>query len=218
MSIDRKTFMRQSAALGGCCGAALLTGSLLDGAGLPGKPAAAAGACAAGSVSDGGATACEARLKQGQDVIKRLVVQLDAQLDAGRRDAILEACGRLCHEGSHPPGPPPTPERRQRFLDALRRSEGADHVRETAAGTVVELRFTQNPAGLETADGHCLCPIFEDAPKDVPALYCQCSVGYVRSLFEQGLGRPARVELTESVLRGGKTCAFTVTVPADARP
>jgi len=32
----------------------------------------------------------------------------------------------------------------------------------------------------------------------------------VKAIFEQGLGKPANVELTNSVLRGGKSCDFTV--------
>lgn len=71
-------------------------------------------------------------------------------------------------------------------------------------------QYTQNPKGLKVADGYCLCPIFEDAPKGVSPTYCQCSVGYVRAIVEQGLGKPAKVELTESILRGEKGCHFTI--------
>jgi Family of unknown function (DUF6144) len=74
-------------------------------------------------------------------------------------------------------------------------------------------RYTQKLRGLKVADGYCLCPILEDAPKDVSATDCQCSVGYVRAIFEQGLGKPAKVELAESVRRGGKGCNFTVRFP-----
>ncbi len=50
----------------------------------------------------------------------------------------------------------------------------------------------------------------EDAPKGVSPTYGQCSVGYARAIIEQGLGKPAKVELTEFILRGGKGCHFTV--------
>jgi hypothetical protein len=76
--------------------------------------------------------------------------------------------------------------------------------------SLVYFKYTGNPQGLKTADGYCLCPILEDAPKDIPSTYCQCSAGYVREIFKRGVGKPARVEITETVLRGGQTCRFTV--------
>jgi predicted hydrocarbon binding protein len=83
-------------------------------------------------------------------------------------------------------------------------------VKQTPEETVVYFKYTGNPQGLKVADGYCLCPILEDAPKDIPPIYCQCSAGYVREIFERGVGKPARVEITETVLRGGKSCRFTV--------
>lgn len=213
MTIDRKQFLRQSAALGGCCGFALAGVSALADVAVA-APAPAPGGQAMDATR---MTPLDARVKQGQQVITRLVGQLDAQLDARTRRSIMETCGRLCHEGAHPPGAKPTAEQAARFMEGITKYVGPDNVRQTEAGTVVVFRYTQNPEGLKTADGYCLCPIFEDAPKGVSPTYCECSVGYVRALFEQGTGRATRVELTDSVLRGAKTCSFTVTVaPASA--
>jgi predicted hydrocarbon binding protein len=50
----------------------------------------------------------------------------------------------------------------------------------------------------------------EDVPRDIPGLYCHCSVGYVREIFARNLGKPVQVELQESVLQGGKACSFLV--------
>lgn len=94
-------------------------------------------------------------------------------------------------------------------MDGIRKYVGADNVRQTEAGTVVHFEYRQNPEGLKTGDGYCLCPIFEDAPKGVSSTCGPCS--------NRGTGRVTRVELTDSVLRGGKKCSFTVTVtPASA--
>ncbi len=209
MTIDRKQFLKQSATLGGCCGLAL--------AGATGLVQIAAAATPGAATTGAGETPLAARVKQGQQVIKRIVAELDRQVDEPTRQRIMRACGRQCFEGSHPAGPKPTAEQAAKFLDGMRKYVGAENVRDTAAGTVVYFKYTQSPKGVKTADGNCLCPIFEDAPKDVSPTYCDCSVGYVRTLFEQATGRETRVELTGSVLRGASTCTFTVTLaPASA--
>lgn len=198
--IGRKEFFRQSAKLGGCCGAALLAGAFP----VPGEESAK---------PDSVSTPCADRVKQGQDVIKRLVAQMDQKLDKATRDGIIESCGRLCHDGAHPAPAQPTPEAAAKFLEGISKYVGKENVRQEGDETVMTFKYTQNPRGLKVADGYCLCPILEDAPKGVSATFCQCSVGYVRAIFEQGLGKPAKVELAESILRGGKGCNFVVRFP-----
>jgi predicted hydrocarbon binding protein len=182
-----------------CCGAVLSAGSALAEAGQA--------TAAAPPVSD-----CNRKVKQGQDVIRRIMQQLDAKVDPATRKNIMESCGRACYEGAHGARKTekPTPEQAAKFLDGMRKYLGADGVKQTPEETVVYFKYTGNPQGLKVSDGYCLCPILEDAPKDIPPSYCQCSSGYVREIFERGVGRPARVEITETVLRGGQSCRFTV--------
>lgn len=196
-TMDRKEFFKQSAKWGGCCGVALLAGTL---------PALGAEPAAPESIF----TPCEGRVKQGQSVIKRLVAQLDRKLDQATREEIMESCGRLCHDTGHPPAPKATPETAARFMEGISKYLGKDGVQQAGDETVVYFKYTRNPVGLKVADGYCLCPILEDAPKDISPTYCHCSVGYVKAIFEQGVGKPVEVQLTDSVLRGGKSCSFTV--------
>ncbi len=197
----RKEFLKRSVQAGMCCGAALMAGSAL-----------------ANSSQDKQAsppvTPCDKRVVQGQKVIRRIMQQLDAKVDPATRKSIMESCGQACYEGAHGKrgSEKPTAEQAAKFLDGMRKYLGPDGVKETPGETVVYFRYTGNPQGLKVADGYCLCPILEDAPKDISPTFCLCSVGYVREIFERGAGRPAQVELTESVLRGGKTCRFTVTL------
>ncbi len=195
--MGRKEFLHQSVRLGGCCGAALLAGTLSALSQETSKPQSVF-------------TPCPDRVKQGQDVIKRLVGQMDEKLDKATRDEIMESCGRLCHDTAYPGPRTPTPEAAARFLEGIRKTVGKENIEQSGDETVVHYQYTQNPRGLKVADGYCLCPIMEDAPKGVSPTYCQCSVGYVRAIVEQGLGKPAKVELTESILRGGKGCHFIV--------
>jgi hypothetical protein len=56
----------------------------------------------------------------------------------------------------------------------------------------------------------CYCPTRKIFKGDVPKYYCCCSVGWVREMFEQALGRPVEVKLESSVLRGDKKCRLRV--------
>lgn len=198
--MDRKEFLRRS--VGACCGAGLL--SLVDEASGQEKAAAA-------PVSD-----CSHRVRQGQDVIRRLINELDANLELTTREKIMQNCGRACFEGAHGKrsAEPPKPENAAKFMEGMKKYLGEDGIRQEGDEIVVLFRYTSNPRGLKVSDGYCLCPILEDAPKDISSTFCLCSVGYVQEIFERQIGKPVRVELTDSVLRGGKGCNFKVTFKA----
>jgi predicted hydrocarbon binding protein len=40
--------------------------------------------------------------------------------------------------------------------------------------------------------------------------YCRCSEGFIKSYWEEILGRPVKVEILESVISGGRECRFAV--------
>jgi predicted hydrocarbon binding protein len=56
----------------------------------------------------------------------------------------------------------------------------------------------------------CYCPGMKELIKDAPAYYCDCSVGWVREMFEQALKRPVEVRLESSVIRGDPECRLRV--------
>lgn len=199
MEMDRKGFLKTSVAFGSCCGMALLSAP---------KTGLAEDAPCSSAPPDPRLSTCQQRMEQGQKVIKRILSQLDDKLDEPTRARIMESCGRACYEGSTPdPKRVPSATEAHGFLDYMMKNFRVD---ESSDETVVQFKYTSNPRGLKTTDGYCLCPIFELPPKDVSSTYCQCSVGYVTAFFERGLGKPAKVELKESILRGGKGCSFEV--------
>jgi predicted ArsR family transcriptional regulator len=56
--------------------------------------------------------------------------------------------------------------------------------------------------------GDCYCPLVDR--RSTPKVVCNCSLGWQEYTYETLLGRNVRVELTESVVRGGKRCTFVV--------
>ncbi len=72
---------------------------------------------------------------------------------------------------------------------------------------------------VEYADGayyfsypRCFCSAVARADGTLPAVWCLCSLGYVKKLFDGAFGRDTGVELLESVKTGGTRCVFRITV------
>jgi hypothetical protein len=115
--IGRKDFLRQSAKLGGSCSAALLAAAFPAPAEESNKPGSAF-------------TPSADRVNQGQEVIKRLIAQMDQRLDKASRDRIMESCGRLCHNS-----PIPRPHRsRLRPPQSSWKESARTSARRTSAG------------------------------------------------------------------------------------
>ena len=63
----------------------------------------------------------------------------------------------------------------------------------------------------------CFCPLISRF-NHTPQVACHCSIGWQQHAWETLLQRPVRVELKESVLRGGKRCVFEIHVGGNAAP
>jgi hypothetical protein len=60
----------------------------------------------------------------------------------------------------------------------------------------------------------CFCPLHGE---NAPPVICNCSLGWQQHTWETFLQRKVKVELKESVLRGGKRCIFEISAD-DATP
>jgi len=58
----------------------------------------------------------------------------------------------------------------------------------------------------------CFCELVAAGPQRLPAVFCQCSVGWVMEIFQTVLGRPAKVDLVQSIKTGAPSCVFRVDV------
>ena len=125
----------------------------------------------------------------------------------------MKANGRACHEGSTG-GRTVAPEEVDAFIARMRSHIGDEAIRRE--GDTVYFNYVGNPRGLKVADGYCLCPLVETGPAGLSGTYCWCSVGYVQHMFEVAVGRPAKVDLLESLKRGGKGCKFKITLASAA--
>jgi len=187
--MDRKNFIKRSFQLGMGSGAMLLLGE-------SNKSTAEAPSTQS--------TPCEKKQEFAQAWVKRLMDNLDSRLDEATRVELMESCGRACFRTSHGEAgaAKPQPGDFHKLLAQLKEYAGEDGVRRE--GNTICFSYGTS--------GKCFCPLVADGPPRLSDTYCNCSLGYVKEMFERAVGKPVKVELTESLKRGGKACRFTVVV------
>ncbi len=153
------------------------------------------------------------RMEFGDGWLRRFFEAVDGTLDEPARKRLMTANGKACfaaHAG--PPKPKPGPDALEKFTSWVA-DKGKDRGY-AIDGKVISFAFLGSAeTGQASPENVCLCPMAEaQKPGAFSPTYCLCSVGYVKEMHERILGRPVEVELVDSVLRGGKRCAFRMTV------
>jgi hypothetical protein len=159
-------------------------------------------------------TPCSEKMDFTHKWVKRFMEVLDQNLDKGTCQKLMQINGSLCAKGAYGE----LGELKQSSMDEIdatitKWQGGLGRENIYREGNTVFFNYVGNPKGLKIADGYCLCPMLENGPQTLSATYCQCSVGYVSYMFQKLItGKPAKVELLESLRGGGKACRFKVTI------
>ena len=153
------------------------------------------------------------RMEFADGWVKRFFEVVDQTLDEGARGRLMEANGVACFAAfAGPPTREPGPDALARFT-AWVAEHGAAHGYAMEGSTISFAYLGSAETGQPSPPGVCLCPMVEaQSAGAISATYCQCSVGYVREMHRRMLGRPVKVELVDSVLKGGQRCRFKLTV------
>ncbi len=146
---------------------------------------------------------CDYAFPYAQRWLKRFMDVFDEELDQATRNRIMERNGQRCFIAAYGSRKQTDPA----FLDEFLKKRGIRR-----EGNDIYFDYVQNPKGMKVASGWCLCAFVAKGPDGLSGTYCQCSVGYVREMFSQIAGKPVKVELLESLKRGGKSCRFKITV------
>lgn len=142
-------------------------------------------------------TAPDWRLPFIQARYGRLLGILSAQVGDDALDDTLRQLGRFCATGT------PLMEKHRGHID--------DYIRESTASSGETIAYDREH-GVITITGpertECFCPLVDHriCPKSV----CNCSKGWLQQVYETVLDRPVEVRLLESVVHGGKRCAFEI--------
>jgi len=121
-------------------------------------------------------------------------------LDEPTRVKLIEGCGRGCY-------------RRHQFKQDIARDGAGDVEKLIAAykrnfeiwreGDLVHIRYGETSP-------LCYCPAAKNRPPKPNDLHCECTRTTHQTIFETALGRPFKVDVLESLRRGGRTCHFLV--------
>ncbi len=129
-----------------------------------------------------------------------LLATMDQQLDLNTRIKMYEGCGKGCFN-------------RYKFKQDIA-AEGKGDVEKLIEaykknfevwreGDTVHIRYGEKSS-------QCYCPAARFKPIKPGDLHCECTKATHQAIFETALGRPIKVEVLESLRRGGQTCHFLV--------
>jgi hypothetical protein len=160
--------------------------------------------CLAGEAPQASATACEKKQEFEQKWVKGFFDVLDANVDESARKKLMQANGKGCYQRGTK-GKTIKQVSLDEYVPSLQKSVGKENCRRE--GDAIYFTFSE---GSGIASSSCLCPMVESVPPGLSKTYCECSIGYVREMFQVHTGKSVRVELLESVKRGGKKCSFKI--------
>ncbi|NEW82900.1 MAG: hypothetical protein GZ094_11125 [Mariniphaga sp.] len=196
--MDRSLFLKRMAGVG-CC-AAMVSTLLSTAKAVPSAPSANM------SFMPGTEPDELANTKMERDFILNWVNDLmdtmDKVLDEETYIKLIEGCGRGCYN------------RHQLKKDISIAAQGDLDKLLTAykknfevwkEDDTVHIRYGEKSPG-------CYCPVLKNQAYNTKGMHCNCTKATHQAIFENALGRPFKVDILESVRRGGQTCHFLVHV------
>ncbi len=145
-------------------------------------------------------TPCEKKQEFTEAWVKRFFDLIDQNVDEKTRKKLMRANGKGCYQNSRGEEKI-NPVSVDDFVKALQKYAGDENCRREGDTIYFNYKIT---------DGKCLCPMVESGPPGLSGTYCECSAGYVQSMFEIRTGKTVQVELLESLKRSGKGCKFKI--------
>jgi len=145
--------------------------------------------------------------------MKAAVAKLEKAVGAATSAGILDRCGERCARSNRAMISRAKARRKKAgSLDAFLAGEQ----RKPITGTKLErkgntLYWTYQPRTF-SPPMRCFCPIMRGLPDGEAAspVYCQCSRAFVRTLWEEVLGCPVKVDLLGTTLTGSEECRFKI--------
>jgi effector-binding domain-containing protein len=74
--------------------------------------------------------------------------------------------------------------------------------------------YAQAQTDAERKRAYCFCPLIRDhLDSGMSDTFCYCSAGWERQQWEGAIGRPVRVDVVKSLLKGDDLCEFAIHLP-----
>lgn len=131
------------------------------------------------------------------------------ELDSEQGIKILEKCGRGCAK-SH--GLPEEAQKIRSEVDDKNNYELLFKMYKERVYNTPRLYKEGNVIYLEYHE--CGCPLVNSGEIN-NSFFCNCTRGYTKERFETLFGKPLKVELLQSMLKGDKICKQAITIQED---
>jgi predicted hydrocarbon binding protein len=136
------------------------------------------------------------------EMVRKVMLKMDALIEQPQRAAILEYCGRQCLGKSV--------VQKARLLK--RASSNLDDFLGQMNENNLGGGMLENEGNFILATyAKCYCGNVSRARWKISGEYCNCSRGWLLELFEKSLGVPVRVEFLHTIVQGAENCQFRIT-------
>lgn len=77
-------------------------------------------------------------------------------------------------------------------------------------------KFKEATDESEKKKAYCFCPLIRNnLDNNIPKTFCYCGAGWYRQQWEGTIGKPVRIEIIKSLLKGDDLCKFAIYLPED---
>jgi effector-binding domain-containing protein len=89
--------------------------------------------------------------------------------------------------------------------------------------TIYSSKSPRDPEGykkantqLEKKKAYCFCPLIrEHLDEGMPYTFCYCGSGWYKQQWEGTIGKPVKIDIVKSILKGDELCKFAIHLPDD---
>ncbi len=73
--------------------------------------------------------------------------------------------------------------------------------------------YKEAKTAAEKRRAYCFCPLIRENLDETPKIFCNCSAGWPKQLWEGILEKPLKIEIIRSLIKGDDTCEFAIHLP-----
>jgi len=97
------------------------------------------------------------------------------------------------------------------YYPKVLRREGSIIYSEKSPANPVAYKEAKTDA--ERRRAYCFCPLIRDCLDEAPQVFCNCSAGWPKQLWEGILNQRLKIEIVQSLTKGDDTCEFAIHLP-----
>lgn len=134
-----------------------------------------------------------------EDWVVTLMENLEERFDEKTRCAFMESCGRDCAKRG--------------AISLAESCKGDVNTLTAKLAQIPQVEITHGKNGpIKVSYKKCFCELVSKGPERLPDTYCECSKGWLLQMFETASQKPVKVEIIQTIKRGGTACDFLVQV------